>query len=166
MTLIHPKLDNHPLPIVYADESIVVVNKLPGLLSVPGKSPNTQDCVVNRIRKQFPWACGPLTPHRLDMATSGLLILGLTRAAHRNLSLQFELRQVEKTYIAIVTGIVYQIYGTIKLPLNLDYPNRPRQMVDAKAGKPALTFWEVLQHEGNHTRIRFHPITGLSLIHI
>ena len=149
-----------PLPILYLDESIAVVDKPAWLLTTPSNNPQFNDNVVQRIRKRFPWAKGPITPHRLDMATSGVLALALNPKAHRHLSIQFANREAQKTYIAILNGIPQRDRGTIKLPLRGDPENRPRQVVDCTAGKNACTRYEVLSHDNTHTRIKFRPITG------
>jgi len=149
-----------PLPILYVDESIAVVDKPAWLLTSPSKRPEYNDNVIKRIKKRFPWAQGPITPHRLDMATSGVLALALNPQAHRHLSAQFAKRQVHKTYIAILDGILRNPKGSIRLSLRGDFSNRPKQIVDPIHGKTAHTRYESLNIEGEKTRVAFRPITG------
>ncbi|MEM9663186.1 MAG: RluA family pseudouridine synthase [Planctomycetota bacterium] len=148
------------LDIVYADRHVVVVNKPAGMLSIPGRGPDKADCVAARVRDAFPHARGPLIAHRLDMDTSGLIILGLDPHAQRFLSLQFERRRVEKRYVALVDGSPTRDTGTIDLPLRADWPNRPRQIVCFESGKPAQTRWRVLARETDRTRLELEPVTG------
>jgi tRNA pseudouridine32 synthase / 23S rRNA pseudouridine746 synthase len=145
---------------VFQDEHLVVVDKPSGLLSVPGKGAQHQDCVASRVRAMFPRATGPLTVHRLDMDTSGLLVLGLTPEAQRSLSRQFEARSVQKEYEALVTGNVQHDTGTIDIPIRLDPENRPVQVIDFVAGKPSRTSYAVLARETSRTRLRLTPHTG------
>ncbi len=149
-----------PLDVIHRDHAILVVNKPSGLLSVPGKGEHLADCLMSRIQAVFPEA---LLVHRLDRDTSGVMVFALTSAAQRHLGLQFENRQVKKTYVARVWGQVAQDTGTIDLPLNVDWPNRPRQKVDHAEGRPAQTDWRVVRREGDGTtRIRLYPLTGRS----
>jgi len=154
------------LDIVDRGDAWVVIDKPPGLLSVPGKGPDKQDCVAARVRAAFPDADGPLIAHRLDMETSGLIVLGLTAEAQRSLSMQFEARTVGKRYIALVEGWLEFDEGTIRLPMRLDVDNRPRQVVDFERGKPAETRWRAIERgvakEREATRVEFTPITGRS----
>jgi tRNA pseudouridine32 synthase/23S rRNA pseudouridine746 synthase len=145
------------LDIVFQDDDILVLNKPSGLLSVPGKEHT--DCLQTRAQRVFPTAT---VVHRLDMATSGLMVMALNKSAHRHISKQFELRETVKIYQAIVFGIVQQDYGEINLPLICDWPNRPKQMVDHQQGKKALTQWRVLEHNAKTTRVELKPITGRS----
>jgi tRNA pseudouridine32 synthase / 23S rRNA pseudouridine746 synthase len=150
-----------PLSIVFADEHLIVVNKPAGLLSVPGKGPANQDCVASRARAMFPAAIGPLIVHRLDMDTSGLLVLGLTPQAQRDLSKQFEQRTTSKAYIAVVAGIIEADAGEVSLPIRTDIDDRPRQIVDFTHGKPSITRFAVLARDASpRTRLRLVPITG------
>ena len=149
-----------PLEILHADRSFVVVDKPAGLLSVPGRTPDLADCVASRVAAMFPHATGPLIVHRLDMDTSGLIVLGLTPYAQRYLSGQFERRRVEKRYCALVGGIVPRDRGQIDLPLRVDWPNRPRQIVCFERGKPSRTRYRVLSFEIDRTRLELEPITG------
>jgi len=136
----------------------LVVNKPAEFLSVPGK--NIADSVYLRIKTQFPQASGPLIVHRLDMSTSGLLIIALNKRAHKALQKQFIERTIEKRYVALVTGNVAEDSGIIDLPLTLDFDDKPRQMVCDQHGKPALTTWQVLERKNNTTRLHLFPKTG------
>lgn len=146
------------LPIIYQDLDIVVVNKPSGLLSVPGKSIN--DSVYTRIKAQFPAATGPLIVHRLDMSTSGIMVLALNSRANKALQQQFIERSTTKSYVAVVDGIVEQDTGDITLPLTLDIDDRPRQKVCFDTGKPAFTTYKVLNRNDNKTRLQLYPKTG------
>ncbi len=148
------------LPVVHATDRFVVVNKPAGLLSVPGKGPDKQDCVAARVARMFPRASGPLVVHRLDMDTSGLIVVALDAEAQRELSRQFEQREVEKAYVALVEGIVPADRGTIDAPIRLDINRRPYHLVDPVHGAPSLTHWTVLSFETDRTRLRFVPHTG------
>lgn len=143
---------------VYEDEWLLVVNKPAGMLSVPGKEDAAS--VYTLIQQCYPDADGPLLVHRLDMATSGLLIVAKTKEVHQALQAQFASHRVKKRYIALLEGIVAQDKGTIDLPLCLDPLDRPRQMVHTEYGKVAITDYEVLQRTTNRTRIAFYPRTG------
>ena len=161
-------LDNNPLlinpaqhldlPIVFQDEDVVVVNKPAGLLSVPGK--NIEDSVYSRIKTLFPQATGSLIVHRLDMATSGLLILTLNERAHKSVQKQFINKEISKRYIAIIDGIPSQESGFIKLPLITDINDRPRQKVCYQHGKRAETKWQIIEVKENKTKLYLYPITG------
>ncbi|SFO90730.1 ribosomal large subunit pseudouridine synthase A [Tranquillimonas alkanivorans] len=148
-----------PLAVVHEDHEILVVDKPSGLLSVPGKGEHLSDCLLSRVQAAFPQA---LLVHRLDRDTSGVMIFALTPSAQRHLGLQFEKRQAKKTYVARVRGEVAESSGTIDLPLIVDWPNRPRQMVDHENGKPAQTDWKVLKRGGGESRVRLFPRTGRS----
>jgi tRNA pseudouridine32 synthase/23S rRNA pseudouridine746 synthase len=150
---------HHKLDIIYADESLLVVSKPAGLLSVPGRAPEHRDCLITRVQEEFTAA---QIVHRLDMSTSGLMVLACTQVAHRHLSRQFELRQVSKTYLAVARGHIKQAEGHIDLPLMCDWPNRPRQIVDHAIGKPASTDYRVQNYDrdSDTTRIELYPITG------
>ncbi len=145
---------------MFTAQRYVVVDKPAWMLSVPGKGEHKQDCVASRIAAMFPRASGPLIVHRLDMETSGLLVLGLDPEAQRELSRQFEARRVEKTYTALVDGLVERDAGTIDLPLRPDVNRRPIQIVDPRGGREALTHWRVVSRETDRTRIEFRPVTG------
>lgn len=148
-----------PLSVLHADHEIVVVSKPAGLLSVPGKGPNLSDCLLHRVQAAFPQA---LLVHRLDRDTSGVMVFALTAHAQRHLGLQFEKRMVKKTYVARVSGRLEPKSGSIDLPLTVDWPNRPRQMVCHDTGRPALTDWKVLRYTDSETRVRLFPRTGRS----
>lgn len=148
------------LSVIHASPRFVVIDKPAWLLSVPGIGPEKQDCVASRVREMFPHARGPLIAHRLDMETSGLLVLGLDEDAHRNLSAQFESRAVAKRYIALLEGPVGAAEGTIELPIRLDVDNRPYQIVDFEQGRTSLTRFRVLEREPDRTRVEFEPFTG------
>jgi len=152
---------NRPLlDIIYSDEHIVVVNKPGGLLTIPGKGSEKTDCVTSRLKTLFPECIEQPSVHRLDQPTSGLLVLALNNDAHSNLSIQFQRREVEKEYIAVLEGIVDEDSGRIELPFRLDVDNRPYQIYDAVQGKLGITDWEKLEVSANTTRVRFKPHTG------
>lgn len=147
------------LEIVYEDPWLSVINKPAGMLSVPGKEDAVS--VYSLMRKQYPEADGPLTVHRLDMATSGLMLIAKSKRVHQNLQAQFKNRLVRKRYVALLEGIVPEDKGTVDLPLCLNPLDRPRQMVHTEHGKPAITDYQVLERlDGNRTRITFYPRTG------
>lgn len=137
------------------------------MLSVPGKGPEKADCVAARVKARFPMASGPLVVHRLDMETSGLIVLGLDEAAQRDLSGQFENRVVEKAYIALLGAQLAPREdpldgesGTVRLPIRPDIENRPVQIVDPIHGRESETRWRVIGREVDRVRVRFEPITG------
>ena len=147
------------LEIVYEDPWLSVINKPAGMLSVPGKEDAVS--VYSLMREQYPEADGPLTVHRLDMATSGLMLIAKTKRVHQNLQAQFKNRLVRKRYVALLEGIVPKDKGTVDLPLCLNPLDRPRQMVHTEHGKPAITDYQVLERlDGTRTRIVFYPRTG------
>lgn len=146
-----------PLTILHLDDDLIVVNKPSGLLSVPGR--DLPDCLETRLRQEHPET---LLVHRLDMATSGVMIFARNKAAQRHLGLQFERRHTKKTYIAEVYGRPIGETGRINLPLIADWPNRPRQMVSFEHGKPSITDWEVISGDTQRTRLALHPTTGRS----
>lgn len=148
-----------PLTIIHQDDDLLVLSKPSGLLSVPGKDPNHADCLEARAKKQFPSA---LTVHRLDMATSGIVVIAMNPEAQANLGKQFERRKVSKTYIARVWGQPSENEGLIDLPLRCDWPNRPKQMVCHDQGRAAQTHWRVIEREENAARMELKPITGRS----
>jgi tRNA pseudouridine32 synthase/23S rRNA pseudouridine746 synthase len=153
--------DNHRttvLDIIYEDDYLLIVNKPAGMLSVPGKE--TADSVYSRIRHLYPDATGPLVVHRLDMATSGLLLIAKTKEVHQNLQTQFSNRSIKKRYTALLEGIVSDEEGTIDLPLCLNPLDRPRQIVDKEHGKPAITRYRVLARTESQTLVAFYPLTG------
>ncbi len=142
--------------VLHADDRLVVITKPAGLLSVPGRT--EPDCASARVQGLYPDA---LIVHRLDQATSGLLLFARGLAAQRELSADFAERRVGKVYIAVVAGHL-EGEGLIDLPLAADWPNRPRQQVDPERGKPSQTRWRVLGHEAGHTRVALEPLTGRS----
>ena len=147
------------LEIVYEDPWLSVINKPAGMLSVPGKEDAVS--VYSLMREQYPEADGPLTVHRLDMATSGLMLIAKTKRVHQNLQAQFKNRLVRKRYVALLEGVVPKDKGTVDLPLCLNPLDRPRQMVHTEHGKPAITDYQVLERlDGKRTRIVFYPRTG------
>ena len=151
------------MPIVHAAERFVVVAKPAGMLSVPGKGPDKADCAAARVLRMFPRATGPLVVHRLDMETSGLMVLALDTDAQRDLSAQFEARTVEKAYIALLPrGGPDDLAdeGLVSLPLRADIDHRPLQVVDHRRGREAATRWRVLLREADRLRVRFEPVTG------
>lgn len=149
------------LDLVYVDDQIIVLNKASGLLSVPGRGEDKQDCLITRAQQEWPDA---LTVHRLDMATSGLVVMARGPDIQRRLSQAFALREVHKTYEAIVAGLphISETWHDIQLPLIIDWPNRPRSKVDWEQGKPSHTQWRVKQALplDNATRVELKPITG------
>jgi len=148
------------LDVVYGDDHIVVVNKPGGLLSVPGRGPDKQFCVEHLVKQLFPNSIAHPAVHRLDMATSGLMVLALTPEAHRSLSRQFSQRLVAKKYIALLEGEVVGTAGEIILKFRLDPENRPYQVYDPVHGKTGHTCWRSLEVRDRRTRIEFVPLTG------
>jgi len=148
------------LHILYQDTHIMVVNKPSGLLSVPGRLDEHKDSVMTRIQRDFPQA---ESVHRLDMATSGVMVVALTKAAERELKRQFREREPAKTYVACIWGHPEKEAGLIDLPLICDWPNRPKQMVCFENGKAAQTEYQVLEYRAdNSARVSLKPITGRS----
>ena len=147
-----------PLDILYEDDSLLVVNKPAGMLSVPGK--NDLDSIFQRLRILYPHATGPIIVHRLDMATSGLLLAAKTKEVHQKLQALFEERKIKKRYTALLEGELSFAHGTISLPLCLNPLDRPRQMVDFTHGKEAVTYYETMGYENGKTRVYFYPLTG------
>jgi len=145
----------------YLDDHLLVAEKPAGLLSVPGRLPENQDCLVSRLQVLYPDA---LTVHRLDQVTSGLMLYARCKVMQAALSAQFEKRVVSKRYEAVVQGVIEGDAGEVALPLICDWPNRPRQMVDFERGKPALTRWRVLGRDLQlqRTRLELEPVTGRS----
>lgn len=154
------------IDLVYVDESLLVLNKPPGLLSVPGRGQDKQDCLSRRVQQHFPDA---LIVHRLDMATSGLMLMARGSAAQRALSQSFEHREVHKRYLAVVNGHLLPAecadgWGLIDLSIAVDWPRRPMRVIDAVLGKPSQTRWQVVAFDEatNSTRVALEPITGRS----
>ena len=150
--------EKQELRIIYEDDVLVAVNKPTEFLSVPGKEIN--DSVYTRIKEKYPDATGPLIVHRLDMSTSGILLLTKTKEANKVLQSQFINRTIKKRYIALLDGNLVKNNGTIKLPLRVDLDDRPKQLVDFENGKNAETNWEIIKRENGKTRVYFYPITG------
>ena len=148
----------------YIDDTLLVLDKPSGLLAVPGRGADKQDCVAARVQARYPDA---LIVHRLDMATSGLMVMARGPAAQRALSKAFAAREVKKRYVAVVAGRLDaspEDWGVIDLPLIVDWPNRPVRIVDHQRGKPCLTRWRVLggDEAGTCTRVELEPVTGRS----
>ncbi len=146
--------------LLYVDEDVIVVDKPAGLLSVPGRGPEMQDCVVRQVQDYFPDIIDQPAVHRLDMDTSGLMVLARIRRAHANLSEQFARRQVKKRYNAILEGVVAEEAGEIELAFRLDPDNRPHQVYDPEQGKLGITRWFKLAVHNGRTRVEFIPLTG------
>ena len=148
-----------PVRYIHVDEHLIVIDKPAGLLSVPGRGEDKADCAVSRVEADYP---GALTVHRLDMATSGLLILARSKEMQAALSRMFELGQMEKEYHAHVWGLPDPPGGLIDLPLITDWPNRPRQKVDHEIGKPSRTRYDTVETDEPGARLRLKPLTGRS----
>ncbi len=150
----HTSLELH-----YQDDYLIILNKPAGLLSVPGRGEDKQDCLISRVQKEFSDA---LIVHRLDMSTSGLMVMARGKEIERNLSILFQQRKVAKKYIAVVDGKVSTYCGEVDLPLITDWPNRPKQKVDFKNGKSSQTRYTVLSYDkkNNTTRLKLIPLTG------
>ena len=160
--------EDEELEIVYEDEWLVVVNKPAGMLSVPGKEED-RDSVYHRLKKKYPDASGPMIVHRLDMATSGLLLVAKTKEVHQHLQAQFASRSIKKCYVAVLDGVTATVEktalppgrtGRIELPLCLNPLDRPRQIVSREHGKEAITEYRIICESEKHTRIAFYPLTG------
>lgn len=145
--------------IIYVDDDLIIVDKPAGLLSVPGKAEDNRDCLITRIQEKYPEA---IIVHRLDMATSGLMILPRSKRAEKRISVQFQRRKVLKKYVALLHGVIYEDEGVITAPLICDWENRPRQKIDFEIGKPSQTYFEVLERYKDTTRVCFWPSTGRS----
>lgn len=145
--------------VLHEDSDLLVVDKPAGLLSVPGKGAALADCLLSRLEAAFPTV---RLVHRLDRDTSGVMVFGLTAHAQRHLGAQFEARKTKKTYVARVAGRLAPKSGEVDLPLIVDWPNRPRQMVCHENGKPALTGWKVMKASDAESRVRLFPHTGRS----
>ena len=148
------------LCVVDESDGHAVIDKPAGLRSVPGRGPDAADSVETRARARWSRAEGPIVVHRLDIETSGLMVIALTRVAHRALSRQFMNRKVGKTYAAVLGGLLGEDEGAVDLPLVVDWPNRPRQKVCAVDGRPARTLWRVVERTASTTRVEFRPLTG------
>jgi tRNA pseudouridine32 synthase/23S rRNA pseudouridine746 synthase len=148
------------LTIVHEDADFVVVDKESGMLSVPGRGPEKRDCVTERVRMLYPGCIEQPAVHRLDMDTSGLLVVARNSESHRTLSMQFQRRQTGKRYIAMLDGVLEGEAGTIQLRFRLDVDNRPFQIYDEIHGKMGITHWKRLEVEDGLTRVAFEPVTG------
>ncbi|OZA29849.1 MAG: RNA pseudouridine synthase [Hydrogenophilales bacterium 17-61-9] len=153
-----------PIELLYVDDTMLVVDKPGGLLAVPGRGADKQDCLSARVQARYPDA---LIVHRLDMSTSGLMVMARGATMQRALSMAFAAREVSKRYIAVVAGrpdAPAESWGAIDLPIMLDWPNRPLRIIDHTFGKPSLTRWRVLEHDENGlcTRVELEPVTGRS----
>ena len=146
-----------PLPVVHADSHILVLDKPAGLLTVAGNTPELADCLEARVLEHYPTAT---MIHRLDMDTSGLIVLALNARAHAHIGKQFEKRLTRKTYLALVQGQMAQATGRVDQPMKSDWPNRPKQHVDPVDGRAAVTDWQVLETAADHSRLRLTPLTG------
>ncbi len=149
----------HNLLVHYRDANLLVLEKPSGLLSVPGRGPDLQDCLSSRIQTRFPTA---LVVHRLDRDTSGLMIMALDKASQRNISLQFEERKVKKVYECIVRGTPSEYAGRITLPIGRDRTQPPRYKIDYENGRFSETSWCVLENQNGTTRLQIEPLTGRS----
>lgn len=152
------------LEFLYVDDDLLILNKPPGLLSVPGKGPDKQDCLSQRVQDRFSDA---LVVHRLDMATSGLLVMARGAAAQRKLNHAFASRTVQKRYVAVVYGKLRtdaDVWQVIDLPIVVDWPNRPLRIIDRQRGQPSVTRFRVLSFDAatNTTRVELEPVTGRS----
>ena len=149
-----------PIAILYQDDDLLFVDKPSGLLTVPGRGAALADCLIERLRAQFP---GILLVHRLDRDTSGVIVFALNPTAQAALGQQFEARKTRKHYVARVAGQLAVRSGHVDLPLIVDWPNRPRQMVCHQTGRPAQTDWTLIRHEApDASRVRLVPVTGRS----
>jgi len=148
-----------PIELIYSDEALLIANKPAGLLAVPGRGEDKQDCLSARLQRQFPDA---LVVHRLDMATSGLMVFARGEAMQRRLSQMFREREVDKRYVAVVAGKFDPVSGEVNLPIAADWPNRPLRKVDLKTGKPSLTRYRTLSYDvaSNTSRVELEPVTG------
>ena len=148
--------------VLYADDALIVLNKPSGLLAVPGRGPDKQDCLSARVQAIYPDA---LVVHRLDMATSGLVVMARGASVQRQLSEAFANREVHKRYAAVVSGLMTpstEEWQTIDLPILVDWPNRPRRMIDCQQGKASVTRWQATHADParNTTRVELEPVTG------
>ena len=155
--LVNPAIGKD-LPVIYEDSDIIVVNKPSEFLSVPGK--NISDSVLQRIKQQYPDIKGPVIVHRLDMSTSGIMVLARNPRAYKRLQFQFIRRLIKKRYVAVLEGTFSEEAGIIELPLRVDFDNRPQQLVCYEYGKAAKTHWKVIERFDDCTRVHFFPVTG------
>ena len=163
--MLKPIIYNPPpytqLDILYQDKYLIILNKPSGLLSVPGRGEDKQDCMISRLQQTYPQA---LTVHRLDMPTSGIIIFALNKETQKKINTLFERKKINKQYIAKVHGVFQQNKGTISQPLITDWINRPKQKIDYKQGKHSITKYEVISadEENNCSLVKLIPITGRS----
>jgi len=150
---------NEEIRILYEDSDLLLVRKPDLLLTIPGRHPLNKDCLITRLQKQYPTAT---IVHRLDLDTSGIMVIPLNRAAHAHISRQFQRREVHKCYHAVVYGPVQPDSGEVDLPIACDWERRPRQMICYQRGKPSLTRFEVLERSEDRTRMLLRPVTGRS----
>lgn len=143
--------------LLYTDDHLLVAVKPAGLLSVPGRGPDKQDCLSARVQHRFPEA---RVVHRLDMATSGLILFARSPVMQRKLSIMFQQREIDKRYLAVCGGMLALPQGEIDLPIAPDWPNRPLQRIDIEHGKPSLTRYRLLRQENGHSRVELEPVTG------
>lgn len=144
---------------VYQDDALIVLDKPSGLLAVPGRGPDLQDCLSARVQAEWPQAA---VVHRLDRDTSGLIVMALTPESQRHVSVQFALRQVGKVYRAMAFGSPAGDSGLVDLPLRKDFDRPPRHMVDLVNGRPSQTHWRVVERRSDRTLLEIEPITGRS----
>lgn len=151
--------EHEGLDILYQDDYLLILNKPAGLLSVPGRGDDKQDCLISRVQAEYP---GALIVHRLDMATSGLMLIALGKELERKLSILFQKRKVNKKYVALVNGHIKPACGEINLPLVTDWPNRPKQKVDFITGKPSRTKYKLKAYDAHKgaSRVELTPVTG------
>ena len=149
--------DDASFNLVHADDALLVLDKPAGLLAVPGRGEDKQDCLSARVQARYPDA---LVVHRLDMSTSGLMLFARGTAVQRRLCRAFADGEVAKQYVAVVEGRLLDDHGVIDTPLAADWPNRPRQVVDHERGKASLTHWRVLERGEDSTRLLLEPVTG------
>jgi tRNA pseudouridine32 synthase/23S rRNA pseudouridine746 synthase len=145
------------IQIIYADNSLLVVNKPDGLLAVPGRGPKKQDCLISRLILDYPDA---LVVHRLDMSTSGIMVFARSEVMQRHLSRLFSNRTIEKCYVAVVAGKLDSEIGEINLPISADWPNRPLRKIDTATGKHSLTRFRLLNFIGGNSHVELQPVTG------
>ena len=148
-----------PIRLLYRDSDLLIIDKPSLLLSVPGRHPLNHDCLLSRLGHRYP---GVIAVHRLDLDTSGIMVVPRHSESLSALARQFQERRIDKTYIARVSGIVERDWGEVDLPLTADWPNRPLQKVCHESGKSALTRWRVLSRESDSTLMELTPITGRS----
>lgn len=147
------------ITILYEDEDLLLIRKPHLLLSIPGRHPLNKDCLITRLQQRYPSAS---MVHRLDLDTSGIMVIPLNKATHSHISRQFQERKVEKSYYAVVYGEVEADRGEIDLPIARDWSNRPKQKICHERGKQAFTRYEVLQRSADRTRLLLKPVTGRS----